>query len=45
MLRLSKKVISKLKEQLDIRFKIKHLGDISYYLGMSVTQDQKSRTI
>ena len=45
MLRPSKKVISELKEQLDTRFKMKHLGDMSYYLGMSVTRDWKSRTI
>ena len=41
----SKKTVSELKEQLDTRFKMKHLGDVSYYLGMSVTRDRKNRTI
>ena len=45
MLKLLKKVISKLKEYLDIRFKMKHLGDVSYYLGMTITRDRKNRTI
>ena len=43
--KLLKKVIFKLKKYLDIRFKMKYLSNIFYYLGMTITRDCKNRII
>jgi len=45
MLAPHKSGISLLKQQLDKRFRMKHLGDISWYLGMKVVRDRPNRTI
>jgi hypothetical protein len=34
-----------IKKQLDQRFKLKHLGPLSYYLGMEVKRDREARTM
>ena len=45
ILRLLKKVIFKLKKYLNIRFKIKYLSNISYYLRITIIWDYKNRII
>ena len=45
MLAPTKDLINKLKQQLDGRFRMKHLGDISWYLGMEVKRERPNRTI
>ena len=41
----TKDLINKLKQQLDSRFRMKYLGDISWYLGMEVKRERPNRTI
>ena len=41
----TKDLINKLKQQLDSRFRMKYLGDISWYLGMEVKRERLNRTI
>ena len=38
-----KEIIAKVKAQLDMRFKLKHLGPILYYLGMEITRNREAR--
>ena len=37
--------IKAVKDKFDLRFRMKHLGDISWYLGMAVIRDRPNRTI
>ena len=41
----NKQLISEFKTQLEKRFRMKHLGDVSWYLGMSIVRDRPNRTI
>ena len=45
MLSHTKKAMSKLKAQLDKEFKLKHLGAISFYLGMEISRNRDDRTM
>ena len=38
-------LMASIKAQLDIRFKIKHLGPVSYYLGMEIIRNQTNRSL
>jgi len=43
ILSYTKKAISKLKAQLNKEFKLKHLGAISFYLGMEISRNRDNR--
>jgi hypothetical protein len=41
----TKELITEFKTELDKRFRMKHLGDVSWYLGMQIIRDRPNRTI
>jgi hypothetical protein len=41
----TKELIAEFKTELDKRFRMKHLGDVSWYLGMQIIRDRPNRTI